>query len=48
MEPELGLSQMIDFYLRGTNILGLFFTNRPDLVNQCSPMPASATTVKSL
>ena len=39
MEPDLGLTQMIDFHTRGTNILDLFFTNRPDLVNQCSPMP---------
>ena len=48
MEPELGLSQMIDFYTRGTYILDLFFTNQSDLVNRCSPVPASATTVKSL
>ena len=39
MEPDLGLTQMIDFHTKGTNILDLFFTNRPDLVNQCSPMP---------
>ena len=39
MEPDLGLTQMIDFHTRGTNILDLFFTNRPDLVNQYSPMP---------
>ena len=30
---------MIDFHIRGNNILDLFFSNRPDLVNQCSPMP---------
>ncbi|XP_060583415.1 uncharacterized protein LOC132739673 [Ruditapes philippinarum] len=39
MEPDLGLTQMIDFHTRGNNILDLFFSNRPDLVNQCSPMP---------
>ena len=39
MEPDLGLTQMIDFHTRCTNILDLFFTNRPDLVNHCSPMP---------
>ena len=39
MEPDLSLTQMIDFHTRCTNILDLFFTNRPDLVNQCSPMP---------
>ena len=39
MDPELDLTQMIEFLTRGNNVLDLFFSNRPDLVNQCSPMP---------
>jgi hypothetical protein len=38
MEPDLGLTLMIDVHTRGNNIFHLFFSNRPDLVHQCFPM----------
>jgi hypothetical protein len=31
--------QMVNFPTRGTNILDLFTTNRPSLVNRCQPLP---------
>ena len=38
VEPNLRLTQELDFHTRGTNILDFLFTNRPDLVNQCFPL----------
>ena len=35
MSQDLGLQQLVDFPTRGTSILDLFFTNKPDLVNEC-------------
>ena len=35
MAQDLGLSQIIDFPTRGTSILDLLFSNRPDLVKNC-------------
>ncbi|XP_060567389.1 uncharacterized protein LOC132726133 [Ruditapes philippinarum] len=36
LEPELGFTQIVDFPTRGDNILDLFLTNRPQLVNRCT------------
>lgn len=35
----LGLSQMVTFQTRLDNILDIFLTNRPSLVNRCEPVP---------
>jgi len=34
-----GLTQMVDTPTRGNNILDLFFTNRPSLVESCNTLP---------
>ena len=35
MSQNLGLQQIVDFPTRGTSLLDLFFTNKPDLVTNC-------------
>ena len=35
MSQDLGLQQIVDFPTRGTSLLDVFFTNKPDLVNNC-------------
>ena len=35
MSQNLGLQQIVDFPTRGTSLLDLFFTNKPDLVSNC-------------
>jgi len=39
MTNDLGLEQIVDFNTRGQNILDLFLTNRPTLVQRCEPLP---------
>ena len=39
MIQDLGAEQMVDFPTRKDNILDIFVTNRPSLVNKCSPIP---------
>lgn len=39
LEPELELTQVIDFPTRGSNILDLFLTNRPQIINRCTAIP---------
>ena len=51
-----GFTQIVDFPTRGNNILDIFCTNRPSLINVCCPLPgisdheaisvSSATLVK--
>ena len=36
MSQDLGLQQIVDTPTRGTSLLDLFFTNKPDLVNDCN------------
>ena len=33
------MSQLVEFPTRGDNILGLFLSNRPTLVNRIEPLP---------
>ena len=35
---EFGFSQVVNFATRGNNILDVFFTNRPSLINCCYPL----------
>ena len=35
MSQDLGLQQIVDFPTRGTSLLDIFFSNKPDLVNSC-------------
>ena len=39
MSTECGFFQIVDFATRGPNTLDLFFTSRPSLVQQCTPLP---------
>ncbi|CAC5381183.1 unnamed protein product [Mytilus coruscus] len=39
LENDLGLIQSVHFPTRGPNILDLFLTNRPSLINRCEPVP---------
>ena len=39
MSAECGFSQLVNFPTRGQNILNLFFTTHPSLVQQCKPLP---------
>ena len=39
MIQDLGAEQMVDFPTRKDNILDIFVTNRPSLVNKCNPIP---------
>jgi len=39
MFEDISLSQLVEFPTRGSNILDLFFSNRPTLVNRIEPMP---------
>ena len=39
MSTECGFSQIVDFATRGPNTLDLFFTSRPSLVQQYTPLP---------
>ena len=39
MCDDISLSQLIEFPTRGSNILDLFFSNTPTLVNRIEPMP---------
>ena len=36
---DIGLTQLVDFPTRGRNILDIFATNRPSLVEKCIPIP---------
>jgi len=36
---DLGLEQIVNFSTRGSNILDVFMTNKPTLVNRCEPIP---------
>ena len=36
---DTALTQMVDFPTRGSNILDIFLTNRPTLVNKCEAIP---------
>ena len=36
---DLGISQMVTFPTRGNNTLDIFATNRPNLINTCTPIP---------
>ena len=39
MIQDLGAEQMVDFPTRKDSILDIFVTNRPSLVNKCTPIP---------
>ena len=39
MSAECGFSQLVNFSTRGQNVLDLFFTTHPSLVQQCKPLP---------
>ena len=39
---QSGLEQMVNFHTRQSSTLDLFFTNRPSLVDKCSPAPGLA------
>ena len=39
LEEDIGLIQIVNFPTRGQNMLDLFFTNRPSLINRCEAIP---------
>ena len=39
LEEDLGLIQSVNFPTRGQNLLDVFFTNRPSLINRCEAIP---------
>ena len=38
VSQEFGFSQVVNFTTRGNNILDVYFTNRPSLINCCYPI----------
>ncbi|KAK3090310.1 hypothetical protein FSP39_010831 [Pinctada imbricata] len=36
---DIGSEQVVNFPTRGNNLLDIFLTNRPSLINKCSPLP---------